>query len=49
MNPPQSISIMNPTDKVILFGKEFTADELKQALIDQAFLWARMEDLLGGK
>ena len=49
MSSPKTISLENPNDKVILFGKEFTADELKDAVIDAAFLKGRLSELLGGK
>ena len=45
---PNPIFLDNPNDKVMLFGKEFTADELKNALIDQAFLKGKLRELLDG-
>lgn len=47
MNTSNTIFLNEPNDKVILFGKEFTADELQNALIDQAFLKGRLSELLG--
>lgn len=41
------IFLNNPNDTVVLFGKTFTADQLKQALIDQAFLHGRLSQLVG--
>lgn len=41
------IFLNNPNDTVVLFGKTFTADQLKNALIDQAFLKGRLSELLG--
>lgn len=49
MNSTNPIFLNNPNDIVILFGKEFTANELKEALIDQAFLKGRLTELMGGK
>ena len=46
MNTP--ICLNNPNETVVLLGKEFTVDELQQALIDQAFLKGRLSDLLKG-
>ena len=43
-----TIFLNNPSDRVVLFGKEFTADELQDALIDQAFLKGRLSELIGG-
>lgn len=45
---PNPIFLDNPNDTVVLFGKTFTADELKNALIDQAFLKGQLRELLDG-
>ena len=45
---PNPIFLDNPNDTVVLFGKTFTADELKNALIDQAFLKGQLRELLEG-
>lgn len=49
MTSPKTIFLENPNDKVVLFGKEFTADELKDAVIDAHFLKGKLSELLGGK
>ena len=41
------IFLNNADDTVVLFGKTFTADQLKQALIDQVFLKGRLSQLVG--
>lgn len=45
---PNPIFLNEPTQEVVLFGKTFTADELKNALIDQAFLKGQLRELLQG-
>ena len=45
---PNPIFLNNPNDTVVLFGKEFSAEELKDALIDQAFLKGHLRELLQG-
>ena len=44
-----TIFLNEPTDKVVLFGKTFTAEDLKDALIDQAFFRQKLHELMGGK
>ena len=43
-----TIFLNNPEDQVVLFGKTFTAEELKDALIDQAFFRMKLHELMGG-
>ena len=44
----QTIFLTDPEQKVNVLGKEFTVDDLKQALIDQAYYKGRLSQLLGG-
>ena len=45
----QTIFLTDPEQKVNVLGKEFTVDDLKQALIDQAYYKGRLSELLGGE
>ena len=45
---PNKLFLNEPNQEVVLFGKTFTADELKNALIDQAFLKGQLRELLQG-
>ena len=45
---PNPIFLDNPNDKVVILGRERTVGELKEALIDQAFLKGRLRELLDG-
>ena len=45
---PNPIFLDNPNDKVVILGRERTVEELKEALIDQAFLKSRLRELCGG-
>ena len=49
MKPSQTIKLDDPNQKVLLFGKEFTVQEVKEEIIDSYLLKRRLSQLLGGK
>lgn len=49
MKPSQTIKLDDPQQKVILMGKEFTVQEVKDEIIDAYLLKARLSQLIGGK
>ena len=49
MPSPKPIFLDNPDQKVIIFGKTFTVQEVKEEIIDSYLLKRRLSQLLGGK
>ena len=49
MPSPKPIFLDNPDQEVIIFGKSFTVQEVKDELIDAALLKSRLSQLIGGK
>ena len=45
----KTIRLDDPQQKVILMGKEFTVQEVKDEIIDAYLLKARLSQLIGGK
>ncbi|MBR3139414.1 MAG: hypothetical protein IKF11_00910 [Methanobrevibacter sp.] len=47
MNTSNTIFLNNPDDTVMLFGKEFSAKELQDALIDSHIYRNRLKEIFG--
>jgi len=45
MNTPNTIFLNEPNDTVVLFGKEFSAKELQDALIDSHIYRNRLKEI----
>lgn len=49
MSSSNPIFLDDPEQEVVLFGKTFTAQQIKDEIIDAKLLKGKLETLLGGK